>query len=108
MLLSAPLVTFSKPILGSLYGESILPYVGVLPPALLVTTGIASLFVITDLLIVFGKMKQTLTINLVALAVLAITLVPFISRWYMNGLNMSLIIAYSTAAIYGLVALFRN
>lgn len=108
LLLSAPLVTFSKPILGSLYGESILPYVGVLPPALLVTTGIASLFVITDLLIVFGKMKQTLTINLVALAVLAITLVPFISRWYMNGLNMSLIIAYSTAAIYGLVALFRN
>ena len=108
MLLSAPLIVFSKPILGFLYGETILPYVDVLPPALLVTAGIASLFVITDLLIVYGKLRQTLTINLVALATMAITLIPFISRWYMNGLNLSLIIAYSTASIYGLVALFRN
>ena len=108
MLLSAPLIVFSKPILGFLYGETILPYVDVLPPALLVTAGIASLYVITDLLIVYGKLRQTLTINLVALATMAITLIPFISRWYMNGLNLSLIIAYSTASIYGLVALFRN
>ena len=108
LLLSAPLIAFSKPILGSLYGETILPYVGVLPPALLVTTGIASLFVITDLLIVYGKLRQTLTINLVALATMAISLIPLISHWYMNGLNMSLIIAYSTASIYGLATLFRN
>lgn len=108
LLLSAPLITFSAPILESLYGETILPYVEVLPPALLVTTGIASLFVITDLLIVYGKLRQTLTINLVALATMAISLIPLISHWYMNGLNMSLIIAYSTATIYGLIILFRN
>lgn len=106
--LSAVLILCSRWFLGLLYGDSILPYITVLPPALAVTTGIAALFVITDLLIVYNKLKQTLVINMVAFAVMIISLVPCTAQWYMNGLNLSLILGYFSAVVYGLTVLARE
>ena len=106
--LSIPLVLFSGTILGSLYGETILPYLNVLPPALLVTTGVASIYVVTDLLIVYDKLQKTLTINLIAFVVMAVLLVPLTSLWYMNGLNLTLLTAYISGALYGLWELLHN
>lgn len=106
--LSIPLIIFSGVILGSLYGETILAYLDVLPPALLVTTAIAAIYVITDLLIVYEKLRQTLTVNLVAFIVMISLIVPLTTLMYMNGLNLTLLIAYISGTLYGLWVLFRS
>ena len=105
--LSIPLVLFSGAILDALY-ETILPYLDVLPPALLVTTGVASIYVVTDLLIVYDKLRKTLTVNVIAFVVMASLLVPLTSLCYMNGLNLTLLIAYLSGTLYGLWVLLRS
>lgn len=106
--LSIPLILFSGAILDSLYGDTILPYLDVLPLALLVTTGVASIYVVTDLLIVYDKLRKTLTVNVIAFVVMVSLLVPLTSLCYMNGLNLTLLIAYISGMLYGLWILLRT
>lgn len=106
--LSALLSLFASPLLSALYGDSIVPYVGLLPFAMLVTTEVALNYVLSDLLIVYKRMKQTFVVNGIAFAIMAITVIPCTTLWYMNGLNYSLIIAYTVSAVYGLAILFHT
>ena len=104
--LSVALSIFAEPLLTLLYGETIVPYVGLLPFAMIVTTEVALNFVLTDLLIVYKRLTQTFVVNGIAFAVMALSVKPCTDLWYMNGLNYSLIVAYTISAAYGLVVLF--
>ena len=104
--LSAVLSVFAEPLLTLLYGQTIVPYVGLLPFAMVVTTEVALSFVLTDLLIVYKKLTQTFVVNGIAFAVMAVSVKACTDLWYMNGLNYSLIVAYTISAAYGLVVLF--
>lgn len=106
--LSVLLSLASHPLLTTIYGQSIEPYVNVLPLALVVMTGVAMDSVICDLLIVFGRLKRTLAVNAVAFAVNALLIVPFTAAWYMNGINLSLMGGYAIALALGVVWVMRE
>ena len=73
---------------------------------MIVTTEVALNFVLTDLLIVYKRLTQTFVVNGIAFAVMALSVKPCTDLWYMDGLNYSLIVAYTISAAYGLVVLF--
>lgn len=106
--LSLLLSLFSQPLLSALYGSEILPYVDLFFPVLVVSTLAACLGLLTDLLIVFGHMKSTLCINLVALVVTMSFLRFACSSWYMNGINIALISGFSAALLSGLFLLLHS
>ena len=106
VVLSILLITVSNPLLHFLYGNTILPYVNVLPMALLVMSEIAVSYAITDVLIIYGKLKQTLMLSFIAFICMGICIIPLTNAWYMNGLNATLIIAYAIAIIYGLITIY--
>lgn len=106
--LSAALGLVGEPLLETFYGQSILPYVYLLFPALLVATGVAAAQLLTDLLIVFDKLPATLSVNGVALLVSLVLMGPLTERFYMSGINLTLIVAYVTSTIVGVVVLFRT
>lgn len=95
------LALFAKPLLVTLYGPTIEPYVSVLFPAMLVMTGVACTALLTDLLIVFDSLKMTLAMNGIAFVITIILIVPSTALWYMNGINASLIVAYAVAVAFG-------
>ena len=99
---SLVLTLAAEPLLTLIYGSSIIPYVNVLPLALIVMTGVAASSVLCDLLIVFGHLKTTLAVNGLAFALSILLVGPCTERWYMNGLNIALIAAYAVAVLYGI------
>ena len=105
--LSAVLLVVGEPLLTTLYGESIRPYVGVLPLALVVTTGAAETILLSDLLIVFSGLKFTLAMNAIAFLVNLALIVPSTATWYMNGINISLNGAYAVAIVFGVISILR-
>ena len=105
--LSLCLTVAGQPLLLALYGTSIEPYVGVLMPALLVMTFVAGTLVLNDLLVVFGRLKTTLLVNLIALFGCLAVIAPCTARWYMNGINIALIFGYSLAIAFALIQVFR-
>ena len=106
--LSLLLSLLSQPLLSALYGLEILPYVDLFLPVLVVSTLAACLGLLTDLLIVFGHMKSTLLVNLVALVVTMSLLRFTCSAWYMNGINIALLFGYSAALLLGLFLLLQS
>lgn len=96
------LTIVAEPLLTLIYGSSIAPYVNVLPLALIVMTGVALAAVISDLLIVLGHLRTTLAVNGLAFVVSLLLVVPCTTMWYMNGLNVALIGAYTVAAAFGI------
>lgn len=107
LILSAILLIAGEPLLTTLYGESIRPYVGVLPLALVVTTGAAETILLSDLLIVFSGLKSTLIMNVIAFTVNLAFIVPCTAGWYMNGINISLIAAYFVAILFGIASIVK-
>lgn len=107
LILSAILLIAGEPLLTTLYGESIRPYVGVLPLALVVTTGAAETILLSDLLIVFSGLKSTLIMNVIAFTVNLAFIVPCTAEWYMNGINISLIAAYFVAILFGIASIVK-
>lgn len=102
------LALFAKPLLVALYGASIEPYVSILFPAMLVMTGVACAALLTDLLIVFDSLKMTLAMNGIAFVINLALIVPATALWYMNGINVSLIVAYAVAVTFGIVVALRK
>lgn len=107
LVLSAILLFVGEPLLTALYGESIKPYVGVLPLALVVTAGAAETILLSDLLIVFNGLRLTLAMNIIAFLANLALIVPCTAIWYMNGINISLIGAYSAAIVFGVASVLR-
>lgn len=107
LVLSACVTAVGCPLLLILYGASIEPYVDVLMPALLVTTFVAGTLVLNDLLVVFGRLKTTLAVNLIALIGCMAVIVPCTAQWYMNGINIALIVGYGVAIAFALVQVLR-
>lgn len=105
--LSICLAAIGRPFLITLYGSSIEPYVGVLMPALLVMTLVAGAMVLNDLLVVFDKLKTTLLVNLIALFGCVLVIAPCTANWYMNGINIALIIGYGLAIVFAIVQVLR-
>lgn len=108
LMLSVGLSLFAEPLLGLLYGPSILPYTDVLLPAMIVTTGIAVTMLLGDLLIVFGELRLIPIMNGIALVVTMVLVPGATDLWYMNGLNYALIAGYALAIAFGLVSLLRS
>lgn len=106
--LSSILVLAGEPLLITLYGETIRPYVGVLPLALVVTASAAETILLSDLLIVFDGLKLTLAMNTTAFLVNLALIVPSTAAWYMNGISISLIAAYSAALIFGIISIMKS
>ena len=107
LVLSAALGLVGEPLLETFYGQSIVPYVYLLFPALLVATGVAAAQLLTDLLIVFDKLPATLSVNGVALLVSLVLMGPLTERFYMSGINLTLIAAYVISTIVGTIVLFH-
>lgn len=105
--ISSILALASKPLLIFLYGESISPYTWLLGPVLIVTTEAACTALITDALVIFGKLKTTLVVNLLALLVTLATIVPSCSCWDMNGVSISLICGFSVAIAIGIATVLK-
>ena len=108
VLMTVALIPASGLLLKSLYGDGILPYASVLPFALVVTTEIALVSVITDLLITFGDMRKTFFVSVIALVGMAASIIPSTKLFDMNGINLSLICGYSLALLYGAIALRKR
>ena len=100
------LALVGNPFLTTLYGPSISPYIYLLPPALVVMTEVACTALLSDLLIVFGGFRLNLLINGVAFCVNLLLVAPSTAQWYMNGINVSLIVSYCFAIILGLLFVF--
>lgn len=107
LVISAMLSLASKPLLTMLYGESISPYTWLLGPVLVVTTEAACTALITDALVVFGKLKTTLVVNASALLVMLAVIVPTCSCWDMNGVSISLICGFSVAIVIGTATVLK-
>lgn len=102
---SVVLSLLANPLLVTLYGDSIAPYAWLLCPVLVVSTFAACLGLMTDLLIVFKRLNLTLVLNLVAL-VLTLVALPFTCEiWYMNGINIALIIGFGASLAFGALCL---
>ena len=97
----------AEPLLTLIYGPSIVPYINVLPLAMVVMTGVAAMALVSDLLIVFGHLRTTLLANGIALVVCMALVVPCTQAWYMNGLNIALIVAYVIAVMFGVSRVLR-
>lgn len=108
VLMTVALIPASGLLLKSLYGDGILPYASVLPFALVVTTEIALVSVITDLLITFGDMRKTFFVSVIALVGMAASIIPSTKLFDMNGINLSLVCGYSLALLYGAIALRKR
>lgn len=102
------LAIFARPLLVTLYGPSIEPYVPVLFPAMIVMTGVACAALLTDLLIVFDSLKMTLAMNGIAFVINLALIVPSTALWYMNGINISLIVAYAIAVAFGMTMTLKK
>lgn len=105
--ISAVLSLAAKPLLVMLYGASIEPYAWLLLPVLIVTTEAACAALITDALVVFGRLKSTLLVNALALTVTLAVIVPACSLWDMNGVSISLICGFSVAVLVGIATIIR-
>lgn len=102
LFISISLSVFSKPLLVTLYGSSIASYVYLFFPVLIVSSLVACMGLLTDLLIVFGQMRLTLICNLIAL-VITMMVLPFACKeWCMNGINIALLAGFSLALAIGL------
>ncbi len=83
-----------------LFGEKIVPYVGLLQPMLLCTAATAYVWFFMDLLIVLRKMKEVLIGNLIAF----VAVLP-LSHWLIlacgaNGVSFAAAIAYVLGCIF--------
>lgn len=96
---SAILTVLGQSLLTFLYGPSIGQYVYLLGPALLVTSEVACTALLSDLLIVFGALRLNLAVNCLAFIINLLLIVPCTHLWYMNGINISLFIAYASAIV---------
>lgn len=103
--ISAILTGLGQPLLSLLYGPSIEQYVYLLGPALIVASEIACTALMSDLLIVFGALRLNLVVNCVAFVVNILMISGCTQTWYMNGINISLLVAYAAAIVVALFSL---
>lgn len=107
LVISAILSLAAKPLLVMLYGASIEPYAWLLLPVLIVTTEAACTALVTDALVVFGRLKSTLLVNALALVITLIVIMPACSQWDMNGISISLICGFSVALLVGIATIIK-
>lgn len=105
LVVSFGLSIVGKPLLALAYGSEIAEYSYLLFPALVMTTLMAVSYLLSDLLIIVRCMWGAFTLNAVALAVVLVSIHGLIERYYMNGINISLVLAYSLSLIVGIVIL---
>lgn len=95
-----------EPLLTFVYGAEISEYAYLLFPALIVTTLMAISYLLSDLLIIIRCMRGALLLNATALLVTIITINTLIDRFYMNGINIALIMAYGLSIVVGALVIF--
>lgn len=81
------------PLLILVYGESIASYTYLFPYVLVSVSGVAFVWLLTDVLVVLRDLKGVLITNAVVLAVCLATMYPLELAFEMNGINFTIIIA---------------
>ncbi len=99
ILCSALLILIGPWLLALVFGESIMPSLWIFPWSILATSIIALIFLTTDVLIVFRRAMAALLSCTASLAVGLILAVPCIDAFGINGINISIIIAYATGLV---------
>ncbi len=92
-------------VIGFVYGESIIPYAWMIVPAMVAACLMALAFFFMDLMIVMRRFAIAVLVNAVALAVCLALAYPFMGAWYMNGVNIVIIVSFSVGIAVGAVVL---
>lgn len=92
---------FGPFLLEVLYGQSIEEYAWMIVPAVLAASVMAVAFFVTDLLIVVRSFKGAVLVNAAALAVCLVLINPLIEAWYMNGINVAIIVSFLVGIFIG-------
>lgn len=93
------------PVIELVYGSDIRDYSWMILPAMIAASFMALDSLLTDLLIVMRRFLLAAAINVIALASCALLIIPFTNLWYMNGINLVIITAFSAGIITGVIAL---
>lgn len=95
ILLIVALSCVGDPLLRLVYGGSIADYTFLFPYVLIVTGMVVFMWFFSDLLVVFRDFKAVLISNLAAFVTVLLCMIPCINIWYMNGINIAIIISYA-------------
>lgn len=91
-----------QPTLALLFGPDIEPYTWIFPNVLLSTAGIGVLYFVNDSLIILRDGKTQIIMNATAFILAVGSVVPFITFYEMNGINLSIELACLVAIAMGL------
>ena len=92
-------------LLTMIYGHSIDDYTWMILPAGVAASVMAIEFFLMDVLIVAKQRMAPLLMNALAFALCVAITGLCVDAWYMNGINISLIISLGIAAVFGMAAL---
>lgn len=94
VLFSAVCALWGTQLLSMIYGTSIIPYTYLLIPTVFTIACTASMAFLADVMIAFRKYRIALTSNLISLILALIISLPIMQTLGMNGINITIIIAY--------------
>lgn len=97
--------TVGAPAIELIYGSNIDDYSWMILPAMVAASFMAADSLLTDLLIVMRRFFLAAAINIFALASCALLATSFTKMWYMNGVNLVIIVSFAVGIAIGLIAL---
>lgn len=86
-----------------IYGNSITTHSWMITPAIIAASLMAVSCFMSDFLVIMRRFNASLAINVIALVCCLLTMVPFISVWCMNGVNLVLIASFGIATACGAI-----
>ncbi len=104
-LCSALLVAVAPWLLTLVFGESIAPWAWIFPSSMLCTALIALISLACDVLIVFRRPSSALLSCAAAFLVAVVAAVPFIEAFSLNGINLSISLAYGLGIVIATIAI---
>lgn len=96
------------PLVDFIYGESIQDYSWMITPAMVAASFMAADCLLTDLLIVMRKYLYASLINIASLGSCVALMTPFMSLWYMNGINLVISASFAIGIAVGLICLAKS
>lgn len=93
-------------LLPIVFGDSISEYVYLFPATLVISGLIALMWFSIDVMMILRNIKMVLLPNAISFIAMIICVLPFIRAFYMNGVNMAIIAAYSIGVILNLICIY--
>ncbi len=105
---SAFFLLLGEPLFALIFGPNITPYVNLIQPVLLSTSITAAELFVLDILIVFRKRRAAILTCFLAFAVALLSIIPLSHALGMNGISVTICIAYSFAIIASIPAIRKS